>query len=137
MRKLTSNPIHFAAKELHDMIADFGDFTSTEFESGLQIRRLKLENHPDFSLIRRMSDVDQNTTSIFLHGATLSLVVLFESLQGRPDDPDWTSGVVTIKAATMDALTGALIAAAGDECTIEMYLARGTDGECSGMERDN
>jgi hypothetical protein len=44
---------------------------------------------------------------------------------------------VTIKAATMDALTGALIAAAGDECTIEMYLARGTDGECSGMERDN
>jgi hypothetical protein len=124
MSKLALNPVHFAAKEIRDLIANFGDFTSTETEDGLQNRRLMLENDRDFSLIRRMSDVMKNTTSIFRHSPTSSLVVLFEHHDGGEDNPDWTSGIITVKATTMEALTRAIFASAGGERAVERYLTQ-------------
>ncbi len=98
------NPLAFAMEEFNVAINTHGDFTYVRFGRHLEGLRLRLQGGEETALVRRLTDLEGDVTSLFACAATDALILVREEHLCDVEDCDFEMGDVSVSATTHDGL---------------------------------
>ncbi|HEY5120360.1 MAG TPA: hypothetical protein VII84_02185 [Acidimicrobiales bacterium] len=98
------NPLAFAMEEFNVAINTHGDFTYVRFGRDLESLRLRLQGGSDARLVRRLSDLDGEITSLFECQSTGALILVREVHLCDVEDCEFDLGDVSISATSHESL---------------------------------
>jgi hypothetical protein len=127
MTKSTRGPVHFALEEMYEILNSEADYTYSKLGTLPATLRAHLRFHPDVELIRQISVLDGDDTSLFRHTRSSALIFLRQyGCQGR-HGCYLSHGELTITASKHEDLLRALFECDLDGTTLDEFL--GTDGD--------
>lgn len=98
------NPLAFAIEEFNVAINTHGDFTYVRFAHDLENLRLRLQGGSEMGLVRRLTDLDGEITSLFECQSTGALVLVREEHLCDVEDCEFEMGDVSIAATSHEGL---------------------------------
>jgi hypothetical protein len=98
------NPLAFAMEEFNVAINTHGDFTYVRFGRDLESLRLRLQGGSDARLVRRLTDLDGEITSLFECQSTGALILVREEHLCDVEDCEFDLGDVSISATSHESL---------------------------------
>lgn len=98
------NPLAFAMEEFNVAINSHGDFTYVRFGRDLEGLRLRLQGGEETALVRRLTDLEGDITSLFACASTDALILVREEHLCDVEDCDFEMGDVSVSATTHDGL---------------------------------
>jgi len=98
------NPLAFAVEEFNVAINTHGDFTYVRFGRDLDRLRVRLHSGSDARLVRRLTDLDGEVTSLFESQSTGALILVREVHVCDADECDFEMGDVSISATSHESL---------------------------------
>ena len=104
MTSHVANPLAFAMEEFNVAINSHGDFTYVRFGRHLEDLRIRLQNGGEARLVRRLTDLDGEVTSLFECASTGALILVREVHLCDVEDCDFELGDVSIAATTHESL---------------------------------
>jgi hypothetical protein len=104
MTEHVANPLAFAMEEFNVAINSHGDFTYVRFGRDLEGLRLRLQGGSDARLVRRLTDLDGEITSLFECQSTGALILVREEHLCDVEDCEFDMGDVSISATSHESL---------------------------------
>ena len=98
------NPLAFAMEEFNVAINSYGDFSYVRFGRDLDNLRVRLQTGSDARLVRRLTDLDGEVTSLFECQVTGAMILVREEHLCDVDDCDFEMGDVSISATSHEGL---------------------------------
>jgi len=98
------NPLAFAMEEFNVAINSHGDFTYVRFGRELEKLRVRLQGGNHARLVRRLTDLDGEITSLFECYSTGALILVREEHVCAAEDCDFEMGDVSISATSHESL---------------------------------
>jgi len=98
------NPLAFAMEEFNVAINSHGDFTYVRFGRELEKLRVRLQGGNHALLVRRLTDLDGEITSLFECYSTGALILVREEHVCDAEDCDFEMGDVSISATSHESL---------------------------------
>jgi hypothetical protein len=99
-----ANPLAFAMEEFNVAINTHGDFTYVRFGRDLEGLRLRLQGGSDARLVRRLTDLNGEITSLFECQSTGALILVREEHLCDVEDCEFDLGDVSISATSHESL---------------------------------
>jgi len=116
------NPLAFAMEEFNFAINSHGDFTFVRFGRDLERLRVRLQTGSDARLVRRLTDLDGEITSLFECESTGALVLVREEHLCDLDECDFEMGDVSISATSHEGLMATITMLEFDRDDPEEFL---------------
>ena len=104
MTSHVSNPLAFAIEEFNIALNSYGDFTYVRFAHDLESLRLRLQGGDEARLVRRLTDLNGEVTSLFECPSTAALVLVREAHVCELEECDFELGDVSISAISHENL---------------------------------
>jgi hypothetical protein len=104
MTEHVANPLAFAMEEFNAAINSHGDFTYVRFGRDLEGLRLRLQGGSNARLVRRLTDLDGEITSLFECQSTGALILVREEHLCDVEDCEFDMGDVSISATSHESL---------------------------------
>lgn len=117
-----ANPLAFAMEEFNLAINTHGDFSYVRFGRDLDRLRVRLQGGDAARLVRRLTDLDGEVTSLFEYEATGALILVRETHVCESEDCDFDLGDVSISATSHDGLLATISLLEFDRDDPEQFL---------------
>jgi len=116
------NPLAFAMEEFNVAINTHGDFTYVRFARDLDSLRVRLQGGTDVRLVRRLTDLDGEITSLFECQCTGALILVREEHLCEVQECDFEMGDVSISAVSHESLLATITLLEFDRDSPEDFL---------------
>lgn len=116
------NPLAFAIEEFNVAINTHGDFSYVRFGRNLDRLRVRLQGDEVTRLVRRLTDLEGEVTSLFECDATGSLIMVREAHVCESEDCDFDLGDISISATSHDGLLATISLLEFDRDDPEQFL---------------
>jgi hypothetical protein len=116
------NPLAFAMEEFNVAINSHGDFTYVRFGRELEALRVRLQGGTETRLIRRLTDLDGQITSLFECQSTGALILVREQHLCDAEECDFEMGDVSISATSHENLMATITLLEFDRDDPEEFL---------------
>lgn len=122
MSSHVSNPLAFAMEEFNVAINTHGDFTYVRFGRDLDALRVRLQGSDVTRLVRRLTDLEGEITSLFECHSTGALILVREEHVCDSEDCEFELGDVSISATSHDGLLATIALLEFDRDEPEEFL---------------
>jgi hypothetical protein len=116
------NPLAFAMEEFNVAINSHGDFTYVRFGRELEALRVRLQGGTETRLIRRLTDLDGQITSLFECQSTGALILVREQHLCDAEECEFEMGDVSISATSHENLMATITLLEFDRDDPEEFL---------------
>jgi hypothetical protein len=122
MSKVHQNPLSRAIRQLNDTVRNYGAFTFAKSRRNPEELRMLLHKHPHVTLLQRVSDLDGDVSSVFVHEPSGTRILLREWTCPSSSTCAINHGAFNINALTMDGLSTVIDILDNDTETIEEFV---------------
>lgn len=116
------NRLAFAMEEFNVAINSHGDFSHVRFGRDLERLRVRPQAGTDARLVRRLTDLDGDITSLFESQSTGALILVREEHLCDVEDCDFEMGDVSISASSHESLMATITLLEFDRDNPEDFL---------------